>query len=92
MEGNYFAILRAWRRSNATTASSSLFHADGKTRRKRADGSLGSIAGILNEGRNVLGMMPHRTALPESLLGSVTATSFCLVLALQEKEGQTPRP
>jgi phosphoribosylformylglycinamidine synthase subunit PurQ / glutaminase len=34
------------------------------------NGSLGNIAGILNERRNVLGMMPHPDRSSESLLGS----------------------
>jgi phosphoribosylformylglycinamidine synthase I len=34
------------------------------------NGSIGNIAGILNEGRNVLGMMPHPDRSSESLLGS----------------------
>ena len=34
------------------------------------NGSLSNIAGILNEGRNVLGMMPHPDRSSESLLGS----------------------
>ena len=34
------------------------------------NGSLGNIAGILNEGRNVLGMMPHPDRSSELLLGS----------------------
>jgi phosphoribosylformylglycinamidine synthase subunit PurQ / glutaminase len=34
------------------------------------NGSLGNIAGILNEGRNVLGMMPHPDRSSEKLLGS----------------------
>jgi phosphoribosylformylglycinamidine synthase len=34
------------------------------------NGSLDNIAGILNEGRNVLGMMPHPDRSSESLLGS----------------------
>jgi phosphoribosylformylglycinamidine synthase len=34
------------------------------------NGSLANIAGILNEGRNVLGMMPHPDRSSESLLGS----------------------
>jgi phosphoribosylformylglycinamidine synthase len=33
------------------------------------NGSLDDIAGILNEGRNVLGMMPHPERLADSLLG-----------------------
>jgi phosphoribosylformylglycinamidine synthase len=35
------------------------------------NGSLKNIAGILSEGRNVLGMMPHPDRSSESLLGSV---------------------
>ena len=34
------------------------------------NGSLDNIAGMLNEGRNVLGMMPHPDRSSESLLGS----------------------
>ncbi len=34
------------------------------------NGSLGNIAGILNAGRNVLGMMPHPDRSSEALLGS----------------------
>ena len=34
------------------------------------NGSLENIAGILNEGRNVLGMMPHPDRSSERLLGS----------------------
>ena len=34
------------------------------------NGSLSNIAGILNEGRNVLGMMPHPDRASESMLGS----------------------
>jgi phosphoribosylformylglycinamidine synthase len=34
------------------------------------NGSLENIAGILNEGRNVLGMMPHPDRSSEALLGS----------------------
>jgi phosphoribosylformylglycinamidine synthase len=34
------------------------------------NGSIGNIAGILNEKRNVLGMMPHPDRSSEELLGS----------------------
>jgi phosphoribosylformylglycinamidine synthase I len=56
------------------------------------NGSLGNIAGILNEGRNVLGMMPHPDRSSESLLGSVDGYKIfaSIVVALQEKQGQTP--
>ena len=35
------------------------------------NGSLENIAGVLSEGRNVLGMMPHPDRSSEALLGSV---------------------
>jgi phosphoribosylformylglycinamidine synthase I len=40
------------------------------TRDANPNGSLDNIAGILNEGRNVLGMMPHPDRSSEALLGS----------------------
>jgi phosphoribosylformylglycinamidine synthase len=72
MEGNYFcdaetlATLKredriAFRYANAEGTC------DAAT---NANGSLENIAGILNEGRNVLGMMPHPDRSSESLLGS----------------------
>jgi len=39
-------------------------------REANPNGSLGNIAGILNEKRNVLGMMPHPDRSSETLLGS----------------------
>ena len=41
------------------------------TREANPNGSLSNIAGILNEGRNVLGMMPHPDRSSEAPLGSV---------------------
>ena len=38
--------------------------------RSNLNGSIENIAGVLNEGRNVLGMMPHPDRSSESLLGS----------------------
>jgi phosphoribosylformylglycinamidine synthase I len=40
------------------------------TREANPNGSLDNIAGVLNEGRNVLGMMPHPDRSSEALLGS----------------------
>ena len=34
------------------------------------NGSIANVAGILNEGRNVLGMMPHPDRSSERILGS----------------------
>jgi phosphoribosylformylglycinamidine synthase len=40
------------------------------TKEANPNGSLSNIAGILNESRNVLGMMPHPDRSSELLLGS----------------------
>jgi phosphoribosylformylglycinamidine synthase len=40
------------------------------TREANPNGSLANIAGILNEGRNVMGMMPHPERAVEAALGS----------------------
>jgi len=72
MEGNYFcdeATLATLRRDDriafryATSAGETAPEAN-------PNGSLDNIAGILNEGRNVLGMMPHPDRSSEALLGS----------------------
>jgi phosphoribosylformylglycinamidine synthase I len=72
MEGNYFcdaetlAQLKKQDRVAFRYAS-----VDGSTEAEHnANGSLENIAGILSEGRNVLGMMPHPDRSSESLLGS----------------------
>lgn len=72
MEGNYFCD---------DTTLAELRHADriafryataaGEvTAEANPNGSLDNIAGILSEGRNVLGMMPHPDRSSEALLGS----------------------
>jgi phosphoribosylformylglycinamidine synthase len=72
MEGNYFCdeeTLAALKREDriafryATSAGE-------VTARANPNGSLENIAGVLNEGRNVLGMMPHPDRSSEDLLGS----------------------
>ncbi|GGH12152.1 phosphoribosylformylglycinamidine synthase subunit PurQ [Silvibacterium dinghuense] len=72
MEGNYFcdestlAQLRAQDRIAFRYATP-----EGEiTREANPNGSLDNIAGILSEGRNVLGMMPHPDRSSEALLGS----------------------
>jgi phosphoribosylformylglycinamidine synthase len=40
------------------------------TKQANPNGSLENIAGVLNEGRNILGMMPHPDRSSETLLGS----------------------
>jgi phosphoribosylformylglycinamidine synthase I len=72
MEGNYFcdettlAALKSQDRIAFRYATP-----DGAiTREANPNGSLENIAGILNEGRNVLGMMPHPDRSSEAILGS----------------------
>ncbi len=45
------------------------------------NGSLDNIAGVLNEGRNVLGMMPHPDRSSEALLGSIDGLKLFAALA-----------
>jgi phosphoribosylformylglycinamidine synthase I len=72
MEGNYFCdadTLAKLNRENriAFRYADAEGTCDAAT---NANGSLENIAGILSEGRNVLGMMPHPDRSSESLLGS----------------------
>jgi len=72
MEGNYFcddATLADLKRDNRIVFR--YCDRDGAiTAAANPNGSLDNIAGILNEGRNVLGMMPHPDRSSERLLGS----------------------
>ena len=52
------------------------------TAKANPNGSLENIAGVLNEGRNVLGMMPHPDRSSEALLGS--ADGLLLFQAMAE--------
>ena len=72
MEGNYFCAPDELRRLESEdriafryATSSGLV-----TPEANPNGSLGNIAGILNEKRNVLGMMPHPDRSSEQLLGT----------------------
>jgi phosphoribosylformylglycinamidine synthase I len=72
MEGNYFcdaATLEALNRDHRV-AFRYATPAGEITAEANPNGSLENIAGILNQGRNVLGMMPHPDRSSESLLGS----------------------
>lgn len=72
MEGNYFCTLEDLKRLKSedriafryTTPKGEV------TPEANPNGSLENIAGILNEKRNVLGMMPHPDRSSETLLGS----------------------
>ena len=72
MEGNYFCddatLAELNRQQRVAFRYASI---DGATEAEHnANGSRENIAGILNEGRNVLGMMPHPDRSSEALLGS----------------------
>jgi phosphoribosylformylglycinamidine synthase subunit PurQ / glutaminase len=72
MEGNYYCdqqTLETLKRQNRIVFRYST--PDGQiTPQANPNGSLNNIAGICNEGRNVLGMMPHPDRSSEALLGS----------------------
>ena len=72
MEGNYFcdAATLAELNKSARIAFRYATAAGQITPEANPNGSLENIAGILSEGRNVLGMMPHPDRSSELLLGS----------------------
>ncbi|HET9215415.1 MAG TPA: phosphoribosylformylglycinamidine synthase subunit PurQ [Terriglobia bacterium] len=63
-DGNYFADSETLKRLNGEDRIAFRYHGE------NPNGSLENIAGILSEGRNVLGMMPHPDRSSEALLGS----------------------
>jgi phosphoribosylformylglycinamidine synthase len=71
MEGNYFcddATLRQLKEQDRIVFRYAT--PDGQiTREANPNGSIDNIAGICNEGRNVLGMMPHPERASENELG-----------------------
>jgi phosphoribosylformylglycinamidine synthase I len=72
MEGNYFcdeATLRQLREQDRVAFRYATLGGVA-TAEANPNGSLDNIAGILSEGRNVLGMMPHPDRSSEALLGS----------------------
>ncbi len=73
MEGNYFCEPEELRALEADDRIAFRYATpQGEiTREANPNGSLSNIAGILNDGRNVLGMMPHPDRSSERLLGSV---------------------
>jgi phosphoribosylformylglycinamidine synthase subunit PurQ / glutaminase len=72
MEGNYFCEPGELRRLEAEDRIAFRYCTPGGEISAAANpnGSLSNIAGILNEKRNVLGMMPHPDRSSEQLLGS----------------------
>ena len=72
MEGNYFcdeATLAALNREDRVAFRYATREGE-VTAEANPNGSLENIAGVLNEGRNVLGLMPHPDRSSEALLGS----------------------
>jgi phosphoribosylformylglycinamidine synthase len=72
MEGNYFCTPEELKRLEAEDRIAFRYctAAGEVTAEANPNGSLSNIAGVLNEGRNVLGMMPHPDRSSEKLLGS----------------------
>jgi phosphoribosylformylglycinamidine synthase len=83
MEGNYFcdsdtlAMLKREDRIAFRYASLS----GETTPAANPNGSLENIAGVLSEGRNVLGLMPHPDRSSESLLGSADGMALFRAMA-----------
>ena len=72
MEGNYFCTPEEMRQLEAEDRIAFRYAtpAGEVTPQANPNGSLGNIAGILNAGRNVLGLMPHPERSSELILGS----------------------
>ncbi len=72
MEGNYFCTTEELAQLEAEDRIAFRYVTpEGETTAAaNPNGSLGNIAGIINEKRNVLGMMPHPDRASEELLGS----------------------
>ncbi len=84
MEGNYYCdpeILRKLKQQDRIVFR--YCTPDGRiTSEANPNGSLENIAGICNEGRNVLGMMPHPDRCSESLLGSADGARIFASMAV----------
>ena len=89
MEGNYFCDAEELKRLESEDRIAFRYAtAKGEiTAEANPNGSLSNIAGILNERRNVLGMMPHPDRSSEALLGSADGFQIfaSLVGALAER-------
>ncbi|MFZ0395704.1 MAG: phosphoribosylformylglycinamidine synthase subunit PurQ [Terracidiphilus sp.] len=72
MEGNYFCTPEELKRLEAEDRIAFRYSTpEGAiTQEANPNGSLANIAGILNQGRNILGMMPHPDRSSEKILGS----------------------
>ena len=83
-EGNYFCDPETLAELNRQDRVAFRYASvDGSTEAAHnANGSLENIAGILNEGRNVLGMMPHPDRSSEALLGSADGLKLFRAMAV----------
>ncbi|MGH9566386.1 MAG: phosphoribosylformylglycinamidine synthase subunit PurQ, partial [Candidatus Angelobacter sp.] len=84
MEGNYFCdaqTLEILRREQRVVFRYCAQNGE-ITAEANPNGSLDNIAGICNEGRNVLGMMPHPDRSSEALLGSSDGAKIFHSMAL----------
>jgi phosphoribosylformylglycinamidine synthase len=84
MDGNYYCdapVLEQLKKQNRIVFR--YCEEDGRvTPQANPNGSLENIAGICNEGRNVLGMMPHPDRCSESLLGSADGAKIFKSMSL----------
>ncbi len=84
MEGNYYCdapVLEQMKKQNRIIFR--YCEEDGRvTPESNPNGALDNIAGICNEGRNVLGMMPHPDRCSESLLGSADGAKIFKSMAM----------
>ena len=84
MEGNYYCderTLETLKRENRIVLRYST--PDGQiTPQANPNGSLDNVAGICNEGRNVMGMMPHPDRCSEALLGSADGAKIFKSMAM----------
>ena len=91
MEGNYFcdeSTLATLQREDRIAFRYATPSGD-ITAAANPNGSLDNIAGVLNQGRNVLGMMPHPDRSSEALLGSADGFSIFQSM-IQALRGVTP--
>ena len=84
MEGNYFCDAETLAELEREDRIAFRYaNAEGSTDAEwNANGSLENIAGVLNAGRNVLGMMPHPDRSSEALLGSTDGLRIFRSIAL----------
>ena len=92
MEGNYFCLpetLAELKRSNRIVFRYAM--PDGEvTPEANPNGSIDNIAGVVSEGGNVLGMMPHPDRSSEALLGS--SDGLLLFQSMISSLSPTPAP